>query len=224
MSSKLIAGLDEVGWGSAAGPLVSVVAVLKESDMALIPKGVTDSKQLSPLRREAFFLQLCAAVTDVGLGSVEPWEIDKLGPKFALQESYKRALAELRTVPDLLVVDGTEWTNRVRSWNGKQLVVPKADFTHKEVSIASIIAKVIRDKVMDERHEKLKKALGLDYNWKKNKGYLTPDHTAAIKKNGLLFGPDHDHYQHRRSYCKDLLGKAPIWQHPSPGTPPASAS
>src|SRR5512140_335069 len=82
MSEKLIAGLDEVGWGSAAGPLVSVVAVLKESDMALIPKGVTDSKRLTWMKREAFFLQLCAAVTDVGLGSVEPWEIDKMGPKF----------------------------------------------------------------------------------------------------------------------------------------------
>lgn len=210
MPEQLIGGLDEVGWGSPAGPIVSVVAVLKKSDHNLLPKGVTDSKKLTEKKREMFFEQLCAVVTDVGLGAVEPWEVDSLTPRRALQESYTRALAELRVKPDILIVDGTDGTNRVRSWKGPQLVEPKADLKHKEVSIASIIAKVARDLVMCERHRKLKQ-LGLDYNWAQNKGYLTSDHKQAIEKYGLLFGPAPLFYQHRRSYCSDLLGKVKIY-------------
>jgi ribonuclease HII len=129
----LVAGLDEVGWGAAAGPLVSVVVVMKDADYLLIPKGVTDSKKLTALRREAFYNQLYAAVTDKGIGAVFPDEIDRMSPKWALQESYKRALGELKCVPDKLIVDGTEWTNMVKSWKGPQVVVPKADLHHVEV-------------------------------------------------------------------------------------------
>jgi len=208
--SHLVGGIDEVGWGSPAGPIVSVVVVMKESDKAFLPKGVTDSKKLSATRREAFYLQICAAATDIGLGAVEAWEVDSLGPKFALQESYKRALAELHTVPDLLITDGTTWTNKVRAWHGEQQVEPKADVNYVEVSAASIVAKVMRDLVMAQRGAKLKK-LGLDYHWEDNAGYLTKPHLDAIKKHGLLFGPGPDFYQHRRSYCGDLLGKVPIY-------------
>jgi ribonuclease HII len=183
---------------------------MQEADYLLIPKGVTDSKKLSSLRREAFFDQLLAAVTDKGIGTIFPEEIDRLSPKWALQESYTRALAELRVKPDKLIVDGTEWTNMVKSWKGPQTVVPKADLHHKEVSIASILAKVIRDRVMDELDAKFRKK-GLEYNWWKNKGYLTPDHIKAIEKNGLLYGPDPEFYQHRRSYTHELLKRAQIY-------------
>lgn len=211
MKDQLIAGLDEVGWGAPAGPIISVVVVMKKGDKLLLPKGVTDSKKLTAKKREMFFLQLCSAVTDMGLGSCDPEEIDKISPKWALQKTYERALAELHIKPDTLIVDGTEWTNRVQAWKGEQIAVPKADLKHIEVSAASIIAKVIRDSVMDERADILKKKYGLDYNWKINKGYLTADHVAAIKQNGLLFGPGPDLYQHRKSYCKNLLGKAKIY-------------
>lgn len=204
----LVAGLDEVGWGSAAGPIVSVVVVMQEADHLLLPKGVTDSKKLTALRREAFFKQLVAAVTDKGVGAVFPEEIDAMSPKWALQESYTRALAELRVKPDKLIVDGTEWTNRVKSWTGPQEIVPKADALYKEVSVASIIAKVIRDRAMDELAAEFRKR-GLDYNWQKNKGYLTADHLRGIERYGLLYGPG-DLYQHRRTYTTDLLGKMKI--------------
>jgi ribonuclease HII len=203
----LVAGLDEVGWGAAAGPLVSVVVVMKDADYLLIPKGVTDSKKLTALRREAFFNQLYAAVTDKGIGAVFPDEIDRMSPKWALQESYKRALGELKCVPDKLIVDGTEWTNMVKSWKGPQVVVPKADLHHVEVSVASILAKVIRDRVMADLARKFKKNGWPDYGWEKNSGYLTPSHIQAIHKYGLLYGPDPELYQHRRTYTSDLLGK-----------------
>lgn len=210
MSEKLTGGLDEVGWGSPAGPIISAVVVLKPSDYALLPSGITDSKKMTEKKRDAIFLQLLAAVTDKGIGTVEPWEIDEMSPRRALQESYRRAIAELKTKPDILIVDGTDGTNRVDSYIGEQLVEPKADFNHKPVAIASIIAKVVRDTVMRERHAVLKK-MGLDYNWAKNKGYLTADHKAAIEKHGLLFGPSRVLYQHRRSYCSDMLGKVKIY-------------
>jgi ribonuclease HII len=209
MSDQLTAGLDEVGWGAGAGPIVSCVAVVCEEDLKKLPKGVTDSKKLSPMKREMLFGELLK-VTAIGIGSCEPEEIDKMGPKFALQETYRRALAELKVVPDLLIVDGTDWTNRVKSWPGEQLVVPKADLHHKCVSVASIVAKVIRDTAMAERAAKLKKVGCPDYNWAVNKGYLTPDHIQAIEKYGLLYGPE-PLYQHRRSYTKNLLGKVKIY-------------
>jgi ribonuclease HII len=212
MKEELIAGVDEVGWGSPAGPLVSCVVVMKESDKLLLPKGVTDSKRVSPKKREAFFLQLTQAVTSVGLGVVDAWEIDKLSPKFALQESYTRALNELTIKPDRLIVDGTDWTNLVQSWKGKQVAIPKADLHHIEVSTASIIAKVFRDTVMGEIEARLKRQGLPGYNLGTNMGYLTKDHQLEIDKYGLMFGPEHEYYIHRRSYCSNMLGKVPIWK------------
>lgn len=203
--NELVGGLDEVGWGSPAGPLISVVVVTRPTDLVFLPKGVTDSKKLSAAKREALFRQILAAVQDVGLGSCEPREIDAMSPRWALQESYTRALAELRYKPDLLIVDGTEFTNKVKSWNGKQLVVPKADLHYVQVSAASIVAKVIRDQVMVERARLLRKNGFPDYGWEENAGYLTKTHRDAIAKFGLLFGPVF--YEHRKSYCSKLLGK-----------------
>ena len=182
---------------------------MKESDKVFLPKKLTDSKKMTPKSREAAYPMICAAATDIGLGSVDVMEIDSMSPKWALQECYRRALAELRTVPDLLITDGTEWTNKVKAWTGQQKVEPKADFNYLEVAAASIVAKVVRDAVMNERAAAFRKK-GLDYNWQKNKGYMTPDHIAALKKHGLLFGPEPAMYQHRRSYCSGLLGKVHI--------------
>lgn len=206
----LTGGLDEVGWGAGAGPIVSVVVLTRPQDLTFLPKGVTDSKKLSEKRREMFFNQLLESVTDIGIGSCDAWEIDAMSPGRALQETYRRALLELRYVPNVLIVDGS---HKVDAFVGQQIVEPKADYNHKQVSAASIIAKVIRDRVMSER-AKLFRDRGLsDYGWGENKGYLTSDHIDHIKKHGLLYGPDPFFYQHRRSYTKNLLGKAPIYGH-----------
>jgi ribonuclease HII len=133
-----------------------------------------------------------------------------MGPKFALQFSYSRAIEELVVKPDILLVDGKPGLNKVRSWKGKQHVIVKGDLAHKEISIASIIAKVIRDTVMNERAKWLEETIGANYNWAVNKGYGTPDHYQAIEKYGLMFGPG-EFYQHRRSYCSKLLGKTKLY-------------
>ena len=193
----LVAGLDEVGYGAFAGPYISVVAVFREEDLQNLSSHVRDSKQLTFVMRQSLYLGLCKAAFDVGVGYASPYEIDNQGATDALQLSYTRACQDLRSTPDVLYVDGN---NRVRAWVGKQVIEPKADAKYKQVSAASIIAKVIRDCIMTDEHKKYPQ-----YNFIGNKGYGTPDHIAAIEKHGFLF--DGDHYIHRRRYCNKLINR-----------------
>ena len=190
----LIAGMDEVGWGAFAGPVVSVVFVASEQTLALMPSGVTDSKKMSADARQSMFQSILHAAHDFGLGYAFPREIDSMTPGVALQLSYERALKELRCTPNHLIMDGNK---PVKSWKGSQLAEPKADLKYWQVSAASIIAKVFRDNLMAELHKQHPM-----YGWDKNSGYGTPDHIQAIQKHGLLLTGDDNAYQHRRSYCK----------------------
>jgi ribonuclease HII len=192
-------GIDEVGLGALAGPIISSVTTFRPGDLLLMPRGVTDSKKLSEMARESLYLPIIAAALDVGIGWAWPWEIDEMGVTDALQLSYTRALGELtRGTPDLLYVDGIY---PVRGWRGKQHVEPKADFKYREVSAASIVAKFFRDQMMV--------FYGRDftgYNWKKNKGYGTEDHENAIREHGvLLYAADKFRNLHRARYCKKFL-------------------
>lgn len=202
-----IGGLDEVGWGSLAGPVISAVAVFRQSDLNLLPSGVRDSKKTSEAQRSMLYLPLCRSALDIGVGHAWPWEIDEMGALPALQLSYQRALEDLRVAkPDLLIVDGS---NRIDSWKGKQKVEPKADVNHPQVSAASIVAKFFRDTLMHDLSVKMK-ALGFpDYNWEVNKGYGTPDHIEAIEKHGIMTDEvNHDFYLHRKRWCRKILNRA----------------
>lgn len=197
-----IGGLDEVGWGALAGPLISVVAVFREEDIAGLPNTVRDSKLVTEKRRSMLYLDLCRWALDVGIGHAWPHEIDTLGPLGALQKSYERAIEDLKHKPDILYVDGSEYTNRVRSWSGHQIIEAKADTKYRQVSAASIIAKVFRDTIMIEMSR-----LHPQYGWENNKGYGSQDHQAAIKKHGLLL--DGTAYLHRKRYCQKFLYGGP---------------
>jgi len=207
VSDTIRGGLDEVGWGALAGPVISVVALLKDSDIPLLPPGVRDSKKTTEAQRGLLYPTLCRLCVDVGVGHAWPWELDQYGPGVALQLSYKRALEDLTVAtPEILYVDGS---SEVKAWKGKQVVEPKADNKYKQVSAASIIAKFMRDTMMID-YAKERKRLGLpDYGWEQNKGYGTQDHTDAIKANGLLVDSNdstvgHSLYLHRLCYCKNL--------------------
>ncbi len=196
------AGLDEVGWGALAGPIISVVAVFRARDLLLLPPGVKDSKKCTEKQRDMLYLPLLNTSYDLGVGHAWPWEIDTLGPAVALQLSYTRALAEIHPekVPTLLYVDGK---NRVKTWGGRQVVEPKADNTYREVSAASIVAKVFRDTLMTDYSKKIP-----FYNWQVNKGYGTPDHLAAIYKHGLVLDEnDKSNYIHRKRFCSKALAR-----------------
>ena len=210
MTDTIRGGLDEVGWGCLAGPIISVVALLKDSAIPLLPPGVQDSKKTTEPQRGLLYPVLCRLCLDVGIGHAWPWEMDQYGPGPALQLSYKRALGDLTVaLPEVLYVDGS---NAVKSWRGHQIVEPKADNTYKQVSAASIIAKFIRDTMMID-YERERRNLGLStYGWARNKGYGTKDHLDAIKLHGLLVDAKdstsgHSLYLHRLSYCKNLKTK-----------------
>lgn len=190
----IIGGIDEVGWGAYAGPVISVVACFRPEDLFSLPSGVNDSKKLTPHKRESLYMCLCAAAYDVGVGHAWPEEIDRLTPTVALQLSYTRALEELRHKPEKLIVDGS---NRVETWGGWQEVVPKADSKFKEVSAASIIAKVFRDRIMESYSRKFPA-----YGWDSNKGYGSEGHENAIRKFGPIWpgAAGNGEYLHRRRY------------------------
>jgi ribonuclease HII len=207
VSDTIRGGLDEVGWGALAGPVISVVALLKDSAVPLLPPGVKDSKKTTEAQRTMLYPALCRIVVDVGIGHAWPWELDQYGPGNGLQLSYKRALEDLTVaVPEVLYVDGN---SDVKSWKGRQVVEPKADNKYKQVSVASIIAKHVRDTMMID-YSKERRRQGLpDYGWEQNKGYGTQDHLDAIDKYGLIVDANdsttnHSRYLHRLSYCKKL--------------------
>ena len=209
MTDTIRGGLDEVGWGALAGPVISVVALLKDSAVPLLPPGVRDSKKTTEAQRSLLYPALCRLCVDVGVGHAWPWELDQYGPGPALQLSYKRAMEDLTVAkPEILYVDGN---SKVASWGGPQIVEPKADNKYKQVSAASIIAKFMRDTMMiDYARERRRQGLS-DYGWEQNKGYGTQDHMDAIAAHGLLVDSrdsttNHGLYLHRLCYCKKLRG------------------
>lgn len=198
--TTLIGGLDEVGWGSLAGPIVSVATVFRAEDLAHMPKGVKDSKQCSELQRIGLYNPIHQLAWAVGIGHAWPWEIDQYGPGPALQLSYRRALEEIRKDcrPTLLYVDGN---NEVVGWVGRQIVEPKADSKYPSVSAASIVAKVFRDRMMVEYAKERQRTGKNDYGWEQNKGYGSPEHERQIRKYGLMLNGEGG-YLHRQCYCK----------------------
>lgn len=196
----MIGGLDEVGYGAWAGPIISVVAVFNND--TVFPAGVTDSKKTTEVQRRSLYLPLCRLAVDVGVGHAWPWEIDHMGVRDALQLCYARALLEIRSEPEVLIVDGS---NRVQAWKRRQVVEPKADLNHPQVSAASMIAKYLRDTMMADYARTYPQ-----YGWEKNKGYGTFDHEQAIRTHGLMVdGVGTSNYMHRKIYCRKALLRAP---------------
>lgn len=184
----LIGGLDEVGWGSLAGPIISVVAVFDDSDLLLLPPGIKDSKQLTKKKMESLYLPICHCAADIGIGYATADEINNYNPYDALQLSYKRAVDDLtKAKPSYLIVDGQ---NAVGAWKGKQRPEPKADIKYVQVSAASIVAKVYRDRLMTELAK-----VHPQYGWEVNAGYGTEQHQLALVQFGMT-------KQHRVRYCR----------------------
>jgi ribonuclease HII len=197
----LTGGIDEVGRGALAGPIMAAVAVF---DHDLYVRGcpnpdVRDSKQFSSEEaRVKVFDQLMRAdwLLDFGVGSVSPQEIDLKGINWANQEVFHRAVMQLRPDchPNTLVVDGHL---PVPGWGGQQTCVPKADRDFWSVSAASIIAKVVRDRLMNEYHLQFPQ-----YHWLNNKGYGTREHTSALRHRGPC-------RLHRQRFLGKVLSKGP---------------
>jgi ribonuclease HII len=183
-SMKLIAGLDEVGRGALAGPMVVVVAAFEEAPPPL--DCITDSKKLTPARREELAPMITKAADYVGFGWSEAWEIDDIGMTAAW---YKCCMRALNGAPQFekLVVDGNDL---VKGYSGYQLAVPKADLSVWQVGAASIIAKRMRDVEMEGLAEHYP-----GYGWESNVGYGTRQHYDALDEYGVT-------KEHRRLFLR----------------------
>lgn len=172
----MILGIDEVGRGSWAGPLVVGAVVLGGAEI----EGLTDSKKLSKKRREELDKIIREKATGFGLGWVEAVRIDEIGLSEALKLATRRAVEQIHASYNEIIIDGT--VNFLAGTNkGKYVTtMKKADLLVPSVSAASIVAKVARDNFMSQQD-----AIYLGYNFKKHVGYGTLAHRQAIEKLGV---------------------------------------
>ena len=181
-------GIDEVGRGAVFGPVVSAVVVLTEKNKIILKQlGVTDSKKLTPKKREILFSEILNFSSDYGIGQSSAREIDKHGIRVATEISMIRALKKLKERPPEIIIDGPLI---LRPWKGIQKNIISGDSKFTAISSASIIAKVVRDNLMKRLDKKYSEYLIL-----KNKGYGTREHFSIIKQNGIT-------NLHRKSFLK----------------------
>jgi ribonuclease HII len=183
---KKIIGIDEVGRGPLAGPMVVSAIYISQDQM---PIGINDSKLLSAKKREALFEQLTLS-SKHGIGFVSVEEIDELKLTKATELAIIRALSDLDMNADIALIDG----NIKYNLPIKSISVIGGDKKSLTIAAASIMAKVVRDKYMLDLSTKYP-----EYAWHKNFGYGTKEHLAAISLHGIC-------KHHRKSFSpiKDL--------------------
>jgi ribonuclease HII len=178
----LIAGVDEVGRGPLAGPVVAAAVIL---DPARPIAGLADSKKLSPARRERLALDIRANALAWALGRAEVAEIDRLNIFQASLLAMRRAVEALPMTPDRVLVDGKHCPPLACPCTA----IVKGDATVPAISAASILAKVTRDAELRELHDRYPR-----YDFARHKGYPTAVHREALRR----YGPCPEH---RRSFA-----------------------
>ena len=177
----IIAGVDEAGRGPLCGPVVAAAVIFPRFDID-IPVVIRDSKQMTVHQRASAY-DWIVQNTVWAVGQCSPAEIDELNILWASMLAMERAVAGLKTKPELCLIDG----NRVpKNLRGESVV--HGDAKSLSVAAASIVAKETRDKIMHELAQKYPQ-----YEWDKNAGYPTQSHLHAIEKYGI-----NEHY--RRTY------------------------
>ncbi len=168
------AGLDEAGRGCFAGPVMAAAVILPENFSHPV---LNDSKQMSLEMRLELRQVIEKAAVAYAVGVVENIMIDKINILNASIMAMHRALDKLATRPQLLLVDG----NRFHDYKEIPFhCIVKGDATYMSIAAASVLAKTYRDEHMDKLHTEYPQ-----YNWKKNKGYPTPEHKSAIAEFGV---------------------------------------
>ena len=167
-----IAGVDEAGRGPLAGPVVSAAVIFPE---AIPISGINDSKKLTPKKRETLYQEIYRHAVAVGVGIVGPAEIDRVNILQASLAAMVISVNNLRLKPDFLLIDGPF----PLPMDFPQQAIIRGDSKSISVAAASIIAKVTRDRIMEEYDRQYP-----EFNFSINKGYPTKSHQAAIKKFG----------------------------------------
>lgn len=183
----LIAGIDEVGRGSLAGPVVACAIIMPPGDRAI--RGVDDSKELAPAERRRLAIIIRERALCFALGAASAREIDLLNIYQATALAMRRAVARLALAPDHLLVDGKP----MRALRLEHTAVVDGDAKCYGIACASIVAKVTRDRLLASlalRHPA--------YAWERNSGYGTPQHVSALRDSGPTA-------HHRRSFVVQAL-------------------
>lgn len=181
-----ICGIDEVGRGPLAGPVVAAAVILPKNCEILY---LNDSKKLSEKKREELYDEIMEKAVSVGIGSVGPARIDEINILQATYESMRMAIQNLDVQPDLLLNDAVT----IPEVSVKQVPIIKGDAKSVSIAAASIIAKVTRDRLMVEYDRILP-----EYGFASNKGYGSAAHIEALKK----LGPTPIH---RESFIKNFV-------------------
>jgi ribonuclease HII len=182
---KLIAGIDEVGRGPLAGPVVAAAVIFAEG--VVIP-GVNDSKKLSEAKREFLYDEIKAKALAIGVGMADVELIDEINILNATYVAMKNAIASLSIQPDFILLDAVT----LKDVETPQKGIIKGDTLSHSIAAASIIAKVERDRLISSYD-----SIYPEYKFSKHKGYGTKEHMDCIRKLGLL-------PIHRRSFTKNI--------------------
>lgn len=170
---KHVAGVDEVGRGALAGPVVAAAVILPPY---LIIDGVQDSKALRKRAREHALTKIHEAAVAIGIGYAHPKEIDELNIAEASLLAMHRAVTSLKNTPEALLVDGNR---SIINAPCQQQTIIKGDQKSQSIAAASIVAKITRDRLMQQLHEKHPA-----YGWNQNVGYPTKAHYSALHEIG----------------------------------------
>ena len=179
--ASVIAGVDEVGRGPLAGPVTAAAVVL---DPAHIPNGLNDSKKLTANARERLFDEL-NRVSHVSIGHASVEEIDQLNILRASHLAMRRAVEGLNPAPDMALIDGNMIPEAL---NCDAIALIKGDGRSLSIAAASIVAKVVRDRIMVDLAQQHP-----GYGWERNAGYPTKAHREALLSLGVT-------PHHRRSF------------------------
>ena len=183
---QAICGIDEVGRGPFAGPVVAAAVILpKDCDILYL----NDSKKLSAARREELYDEIMEKAVATGIGMASPARIDEINILQATYKAMQQAISKLSIKPDLLLNDAVT----IPDVEIEQIPIIKGDAKSISIGAASIIAKVTRDRLMVEYDQILP-----EYGFASNKGYGSAEHIAALKK----YGPSPIH---RRSFIHNFI-------------------
>ena len=181
-----IAGVDEVGRGCWAGPVVAAAVVLRDAvlHMPALLQGLNDSKQLSANQRNQLVATIQRGAVGIGIGWVAAHDVDCFGILNATKLAMQQALMSLPLIPDALLIDAVP----LPYWGINQQAIIRGDATSLSIAAASVIAKVARDRMMLQLDSHDRR-----YGFSHNKGYGTAQHHQALRQHGITA-------QHRKTF------------------------
>jgi ribonuclease HII len=169
---RMVAGIDEAGRGPLAGPVVAAAVILPEHPEI---QGLRDSKEVPPAKRQALFYEILVVASHIGVGISDVEAIEKLNILGATRKAMVQAVEDLSAVPDMLLIDAV----KLPSLAIRQTSPIKGDAKSACIAASSIVAKVLRDSLMEHYHH-----LFPQYGFNRHRGYATREHLECLKKWG----------------------------------------